>query len=93
MAPPEARTGAASGAGRALLTLSALTAALWAVFAAPAWAENYKVTNTGDTGGGTLRRAIELANAHGGYDAVVFQLEGGGPHTIAPTSPLPPPMG
>jgi hypothetical protein len=52
--------------------------------------ENYKVTNTRDSGAGALRRAIERANAHRGYDAVVFGLRGSGPHTIAPASPLPP---
>jgi hypothetical protein len=47
------------------------------------------VTNTADSGPGSLRQAILAANAHPGHDNITFAIPGGGVHTISPTSPLP----
>ncbi|MFP6669519.1 MAG: NosD domain-containing protein [Pirellulales bacterium] len=49
-----------------------------------------KVTNIQDNGLGSLRTAIECANAFPGSDTITFDVPGPGPHTIAPQSPLPP---
>ncbi|MBN1426250.1 right-handed parallel beta-helix repeat-containing protein [Candidatus Fermentibacteria bacterium] len=48
------------------------------------------VTTTADTGVGSLRMAIAAANASNDISTVTFALPGPGPHTIRPTSPLPP---
>jgi CSLREA domain-containing protein len=44
-----------------------------------------------DDGSGscTLRAAIQTANGVAGKDTIVFEIDGAGPHTIAPASPLP----
>jgi len=48
------------------------------------------VANTNDFGPGTLREAIECANAHAGPDTIRFQIPGTGPHVIQISSaPLP----
>ena len=49
----------------------------------------YTVTNTDDAGGGSLRAAIEYANANPGPDTIRFDIAGAGPHTIQPLSALP----
>jgi trimeric autotransporter adhesin len=57
-----------------------------------AHAADFTVTNTDDSGAGSLRQAIEDANAaanSGGPDLIKFAIPGDGPHTIAPTSQLP----
>jgi hypothetical protein len=52
-------------------------------------ADTYPVTNTNDSGAGSLRQAILDANAHGGLDNVSFNIPGSGVHTIAPATELP----
>ncbi len=48
------------------------------------------VTNTNDSGPGSLRQAIQASNSDvGDPDRIVFDIGGGGPQTIALTSPLP----
>jgi parallel beta-helix repeat protein len=48
------------------------------------------VTTVAGFGAGSLRAAIENANRNAGYaDAISFAIPGAGPHTIAPSSPLP----
>ena len=48
------------------------------------------VTNTDDSGLGSLRQAMLDANAHTGVtDTIRFDIPGAGPHTIAPLSALP----
>lgn len=48
------------------------------------------VTSTADTDTlGTLRYAINYANANAAADAITFDIPGAGPHTIALASPLP----
>ncbi len=48
----------------------------------------YTVSNTADSGGGSLRQAILDANGHAGADTIAFSI-GTGPQSIAPTSALP----
>ncbi|MBP7827253.1 MAG: right-handed parallel beta-helix repeat-containing protein [Verrucomicrobia bacterium] len=55
----------------------------------PATAEVFIVSQTGDSGPGSLRQAIVDANAHPGPDQIHFQLPGPPPHYIRPLSPLP----
>ena len=63
--------------------------ALFAVFAtASATAATFTVTNTNDSGAGSLRQAI-LDAAGGGVDTIVFNIPGGGVKKIAPLTPLP----
>lgn len=50
----------------------------------------FNVTNTNDTGNGSLRKAILDANANPGADSIAFDIPGTAPFTITPTSaPLP----
>jgi hypothetical protein len=50
----------------------------------------YTVSNTNNSGAGSLREAIELANANSGKDRIVFDIQAGsGVRTIVPVSPLP----
>jgi hypothetical protein len=49
----------------------------------------YTVTNTNDSGSGSLRQAILDANGHAGLDTIAFNIGGGGVQTIQPTSALP----
>jgi hypothetical protein len=55
---------------------------------------NFVVTNTNDSGPGSLRQAILDANAtdnaDGSADLITFAISGPGPHTITPLTPLPP---
>jgi hypothetical protein len=52
-------------------------------------AQFFTVTNTNDSGTGSLRQAILNANAAPGADTINFNISGTGVHTIAPTSALP----
>jgi hypothetical protein len=47
------------------------------------------VTNTNDSGPGSLRQAILDSNANAGADTISFNIPGTGPHTISPASALP----
>lgn len=47
------------------------------------------VTNTNDSGAGSLRQAMLAANTSGEPDTIAFAIPGTGPHTIAPASRLP----
>ena len=47
------------------------------------------VTNTLDSGAGSLRAAIQYANATAGVQTISFNIPGAGVHTIQPLSPLP----
>jgi uncharacterized repeat protein (TIGR01451 family) len=50
----------------------------------------FVVTNTNDSGAGSLRQAILDANANVSMqDSIVFNIPGTGPHTIRPASALP----
>ena len=52
-------------------------------------AATFVVTNANDAGPGSLRDAIEKANAAQGADNVVFNIPGAGPHTIPLKTSLP----
>ena len=53
----------------------------------------FTVTNTNDSGPGSLRDAITAANASAGFDQITFSIAPGGvPHTIFPITALPPLM-
>lgn len=52
-------------------------------------AADFDVTNINDEGSGSLRAAIELANATPGPDSINFRIPGGGPHVINLLTPLP----
>jgi trimeric autotransporter adhesin len=62
-----------------------------ALIAAPAGAvSTFVVTNTNDTGGGSLRDAIDLANANTlTLDVIAFAIAGTTLHTITPATVLP----
>nr|WP_161501586.1 cadherin-like domain-containing protein [Rhodopirellula sp. SM50] len=49
----------------------------------------YTVTNTNDSGAGSLRQAILDANVNGGADTIDFNIAGGGIHVINLSSALP----
>ena len=68
-------------------TLFALAAAM--VLVGAAFAGTYTVINTDDSGEGSLRWAMTMANQDAALDSVVFDIPGDGPHTIQPTSLLP----
>lgn len=71
-----------SGFGLVVLALAGLA------LAAPAQA-NTVVTNTNDSGPGSLREAITFANSQGTASTITFAIPGAGPHTITLTSALP----
>ena len=50
---------------------------------------SFVVTNTNDTGAGSLREAIVAANGTAGADTITFNIPGSGVHTISPLTPLP----
>lgn len=52
-------------------------------------ADTYPVTNTNDSGAGSLRQAILDANGHGGLDNISFNIPGPGVRTITPATELP----
>ena len=53
-------------------------------------AATFTVTNTGDSGAGSLRQAILDANAAAGPDTIDFNIPGTGPFQILPATILPP---
>jgi hypothetical protein len=59
------------------------------LFAVTAKAATYTVSNTNDSGAGSLRQAITSANSTATLDTIVFSIPGGGVKTISPLSPLP----
>jgi hypothetical protein len=52
-------------------------------------AATFTVTNTNDSGNGSLRTAIDDANANPGADSINFNISGGSVHSIIPLSALP----
>lgn len=61
-----------------------------ATLAVPAGAQcTLTVTNTDDSGEGSLRQAFQSANLTAEPDTICFNIPGEGPHTIRPQSSLP----
>lgn len=52
-------------------------------FANVASAATFTVTNTNDSGAGSLRAALAAANAAAGADTIAFAISGSPPFTIA----------
>jgi hypothetical protein len=52
-------------------------------------AATFTVSNTNDSGAGSLRQAIDDANTNPGADTIAFAIPGAGVHTITPLSLLP----
>jgi parallel beta-helix repeat protein len=77
-------------------TLRVLIAlAIVVVVTGAALSESFTVTNTDDSGAGSLRQAINNANANPGLDRIKFNIPGPGPHTIRPgfgVQPFPVPL-
>jgi hypothetical protein len=65
----------------------ALTVVSTLLYAGTAWAETFTVTNTSDTGTGSLREAINKANSTAGADEIVFADGVSGTITLASTLP------
>ena len=59
------------------------------VLAASAQAATFTVTNTNDSGAGSLRQAVLDTNAAASADTIAFAIPGTGPHTITLASILP----
>src|SRR5262245_42579561 len=53
-------------------------------------AATFTVTNTNDSGPGSLRQAILDSNGNPGLDTIAFNIPGAGVHTITPASSLDP---
>jgi len=71
---------------------SSVTAAaiiLWALCLTTVQAATFVVTNTNDSGAGSLRQAILDVNALVSTDNIVFNIPGPGVHTIQPLTNLP----
>jgi len=65
--------------------------AVWiGICAAALQASTFTVTNTSDSGGGSLRQAILDANGNAGPDTIDFNIPGAGPFVILPLTVLPP---
>src|SRR5262245_56957064 len=62
--------------------LSARFVLILSFVAASATATTYTVTNTADSGAGSLRQAITDANTAAGTDTIAFNIPGSGVHTI-----------
>src|SRR5258706_3929301 len=82
---------------RRLLIIAITALAVWLApselqlhFQPPVHAANtFLVTNTNDSGAGSLRQAILDANANSGQDLIGFNIPGTGVQTITPNSGLP----
>src|SRR6185503_1368298 len=66
-----------------------LAAMLLLLGAFAAGADTFTVTNTSDSGAGSLRQAILDANAHAGTDTIAFDIPGAGVQTIEVATALP----
>jgi len=73
---------------RAIRRVAILAVLAVVVHAAPAAANTYNVSNTNDSGAGSLRQAILDANGHAGADTIWFFI-GSGAKTISLASQLP----
>ena len=69
-----------------LLISLCIFALIWPL---PCLATTFVVSNTNDSGAGSLRQAILDANGSIGTDDIAFNIPGAGPHTISPLTDLP----
>ncbi len=74
---------------RNLARLGAFGASAVLLAGRPVAAATFTVTNTSDTGAGSLRQAITDANTAAGADTIVFAIPGAGLHTITLASHFP----
>src|SRR5215208_466288 len=70
-----------------VLAMLTMLLVLTFVCASAAWATTFTVTNTNDSGAGSLRAAIEQANANAGSDQIVFADGVSGTITLASSLP------
>src|SRR5581483_11026436 len=69
---------------------SSFAVIFFSLFTVAAVAATFTVTNTNDSGAGSLRQALLDANAAPGLDTIAFNIPGTGVHTITtPTTDLP----
>jgi len=73
-------------------TLHLVVAAIGLMFivSSAAQANTFVVTNTSNSGAGSLVQAIIDANSNPGPDIITFNIPGSGVHTISPANQLPP---
>lgn len=69
-----------------------LTISLFLIWIQPISATTFKVTNTNDSGSGSLREAIQFANSNFGPDDIIFDIPGIAPHSIVITGNALPPI-
>ena len=69
------------------LAVSLATLVSTMLYAGAAWADTFTVTNTSNSGAGSLREAINKANLRAGADQIVFAEGVGGTITLASTLP------
>ena len=74
---------------KAALRARSILVVLCLISASRLSANTFTVTNTNDSGAGSLRQAITDANANPGADTIAFDIGGAGVHTIAVASALP----
>src|SRR5205807_1424701 len=74
---------------RRLLSLVLTVATIFVFGIGLVAAATFDVTTTADSGAGSLRDAITLANANAGLDTITFHIPGSGVHTITPLPDLP----
>src|SRR2546423_5800084 len=72
---------------RLVLTLVVVVTFAWIIESSKA--ATFTVTNTNDSGAGSLRQAILAANASSGTDTIAFNIPGAGVQTINLASGLP----
>lgn len=81
--------GAAGARRRCMTAAFALVVAGFGCAASVAHADVFMVTNTNDSGAGSLRQAILDADAASAIETIQFAIPGSGPHTITLAGALP----
>jgi flagellar hook assembly protein FlgD len=76
-------------AGRNAVVSALLWVILLVLYASPVGSATFMVTNSHDSGAGSLRQAILDANATNGLDSIFFDIPEGVPITIQPLTVLP----
>lgn len=69
---------------RLLVLLAVVTTIVTFGNSQPAHAASFTVTNTNNSGSGSLRQALIDANNNAGIDTITFNIPGSGPHVISP---------